>query len=57
MILATLEDAEGNELTLCDFATAGQSGTYYTTWFRTDQLSPAVLARNECCWNQRYTQD
>lgn len=27
-------DAEGNAVTLCDFASAGQTGTLYTTWLK-----------------------
>lgn len=46
-------DMEGNTIYLSDFATAGQSGTFYTTWFQNDQLEPEELRRNVCSWNQR----
>ena len=31
-LLVRATDAEGHSLTLCDFASAGQTGTLYTTW-------------------------
>ena len=31
-LLLELQDAEGDEFTLCDFATAGMAGTPYVTW-------------------------
>lgn len=46
-------DMEGNIIYLSDFATAGQSGTFYTTWFKNNQLEPEELQRNVCSWNQR----
>lgn len=51
----TAKDAAGGELVLCDFATAGQSGTRYTTWFLNNQLAPQPLQRGVCPWNQRLT--
>ena len=30
--LVKVKDGQGRVLTLCDFASAGQTGTYYTTW-------------------------
>lgn len=33
-LLVKASDAKGNSVTLCDFATAGQAGTYYTTWLQ-----------------------
>jgi len=53
MVLLTVKDSYGDELVLCDFATAGQSGTYYTTWFKTDQLQMPEFIKGECIWNQR----
>lgn len=32
ILLVKVSDAEGHTFTLCDFASAGQTGTYYTTW-------------------------
>lgn len=49
-------DAQGNTIYLSDFATAGQSGTFYTTWFKNNQLKPEELQRNVCSWNQRLDQ-
>ena len=31
-LLVKATDAAGNSLILCDFASAGQAGTAYTTW-------------------------
>ena len=33
-MLVKATDAKGNAIILCDFATAGQAGTYYTTWLK-----------------------
>ncbi len=53
-VLLKARNAAGETVTLCDFATAGQSGTRYTTWFDNSQLVPPRLARGACCWNQRF---
>ena len=34
VMLVKATDANGNAVTLCDFASAGQTGTYYTTWLK-----------------------
>ena len=33
-MLVKATDAKGNSIILCDFASAGQTGTYYTTWLK-----------------------
>lgn len=46
-------DGAGRVFYLSDFSTAGQSGTYYTTWFQNKELANQPLQRNRCAWNQR----
>ena len=36
-LLVKATDAQGHAFVLCDFASAGQTGTYYTTWLRLNQ--------------------
>ena len=53
-IVASLEDADGNKLPLCDFASAGQLGTYYTTWI---PVSGNAAARVSCFSTPELTGD
>lgn len=53
LVVLQATDASGTSVLLCDFATAGQSGTYYTTWFLNNQLETPSLQRGICPWNQR----
>lgn len=36
-LLVKAIDGKGNAVTLCDFASAGQTGTLYTTWLKRDE--------------------
>ncbi len=56
-VAVRVTDAAGEDLILCDLATAGQSGTYYTSWFFNNQLAPQPLQRNACSWNQRISNE
>ena len=38
---------------LCDFATAGQTGTLYRTWLQVDGLRPSGLAKGMPIWTHR----
>lgn len=58
-VALTLTDSSGNLVTLCDFATAGATGTYYTTYFTTDQIPVIPLRdvdRNTILWSQTLQQ-
>jgi DUF1680 family protein len=49
-VLLTVPTADGRELHLCDFATAGALGTHYRSWLPVADLTPPALGRNEAPW-------
>lgn len=57
-LLAEVKSINGESIILCDFATAGQTGTSYTTWLSTEE-ELAVLQNTECkeIWGQRLKQE
>lgn len=47
-----------NSVVLCDFASAGQTGTQYTTWLPTEpELKTIAQASKRVQWGQRITQE
>lgn len=49
-----VKDASGAQMTLCDFASAGQNErTYYTSWFKCNQLRPIAAGNGVTVWNNR----
>jgi DUF1680 family protein len=49
-VLLAVPAADGRELCLCDFATAGALGTQYRSWLPVTDLAPPVLGRQEARW-------
>lgn len=54
-----LEATDGtNSVTLCDFASAGQTGTTYTTWLATENELPVLRESGDTIlWGQRITSE
>lgn len=46
-ILVEAAGVNGESVILCDFATAGQTGTYYTTWLPTETELPVLKESDE----------
>lgn len=57
-LLLRVCDAKGTELTLCDFASAGQTGTSYTTWLPTEnEQEPWSTSQSLQPWGRRIADD
>ncbi len=59
LVALNVTDRTGNPVILCDFATAGATGTYYTTFFPSTDipvLPISSVSRENIIWNQRPSQ-
>ena len=55
-LLVEATATNGESVVLCDFATAGQTGTSYTTWLPTENELPVLReSGDELLWCQRIT--
>jgi len=52
-LLVTVDTGTGDKLTLCDFASAGATGTQYRTWLPATGMSPVGFSRDRSIWSRR----
>jgi DUF1680 family protein len=52
-VLIKVKAVNGQEVELCDFATAGAYGNYYRSWLPISGLDPIPFDRNKPIWNKR----
>jgi hypothetical protein len=51
-LLVTVGTGTGDSLTLCDFASAGATGTKYRTWLPTTGMTPIGFDRDQSIWSR-----
>jgi DUF1680 family protein len=52
-VLVNVKATNGQEVTLCDFATAGAYGNYYRTWLPIKNIAPVAFDPSHPVWNNR----
>jgi hypothetical protein len=52
-VLLKFKAISGQDVTLCDFATAGAYGNYYRTWLPVKNIQPVAFDPSRPVWNNR----
>jgi uncharacterized protein len=52
-VLVKVKAMKGQEIELCDFATAGAYGNYYRSWLPVRGIDPIPFNPNNPIWNNR----
>jgi DUF1680 family protein len=52
-VLVKVKATNGQDLTLCDYATAGAYGNYYRTWLLIKNVAPVAFDPSQPVWNNR----
>lgn len=52
-VLVRINSVDGQEISLCDFATAGAYGNYYRTWFSIRNVRPLSFDPGKPAWTNR----